>query len=74
MNNTETLTRLKEILDDLDKILDAAEEGRVRLTIDDNGNPTDWENYTMSSNAQNDVYTVWMEIRRLIFAMEGETK
>ena len=71
MNNIELKAKLTEILDDLDKILDAAEEGRVPLTIDDNGNPTEWENYTMSSNAQNDVYTVWMEARRLIIAMEG---
>ena len=71
MNNAELKTKLTEILDDLDKMLDAAEEGRVPLTIDDNGNPTEWENYTMSSNAQNDVYTVWMEVRRLIIAMEG---
>ena len=71
MNNIELKAKLTEILDDLDKILDAAEEGRVPLTIDDNGNPTEWENYTMSSNAQNDVYTVWMEVRRLIIAMEG---
>ena len=74
MNNAELKAKLTEILDDLDKMLDAAEEGRVPLTIDDNGNPTEWENYTMSSNAQNDVYTVWMEVRRLIFAMEGEVK
>ena len=71
MNNAELKTKLTEILDDLDKMLDAAEEGRVPLTIDDNGNPTEWENYTMSSSAQNDVYTVWMEVRRLIIAMEG---
>ena len=71
MNNAELKAKLTEILDDLDKMLDAAEEGRVPLTIDDNGNPTEWENYTMSSNAQNDVYTVWMEVRRLIIAMEG---
>ena len=71
MNNAELKAKLTEILDDLDKMLDAAEEGRVPLTIDDNGNPTEWENYTISSNAQNDVYTVWMEVRRLIIAMEG---
>ena len=71
MNNIELKAKLTEILDDLDKILDAAEEGRVPLTIDDNGNPTEWENYTMSSNAQNDVYTIWMEVRRLIIAMKG---
>ena len=71
MNNIELKAKLTEILDDLDKILNAAEEGRVPLTVDDNGNPTDWQNYTMSSNAQSDVYTVWMEVRRLIIAMEG---
>ena len=72
--NQMIFAHLREVYNDLDKILDAAEEGRVPLTIDDNGNPTEWENYTMSSNAQNDVYTVWMEVRRLIFAMEGEVK
>ena len=71
MNNIELKAKLTEILDDLDKILDAAEEGRVPLTIDDNGNATDWQNYTMSSNAQNDVCTVWMEVRRLILAIGG---
>ena len=71
MNNPMIFAHLREIYSDLDKILNAAEEGRVPLTVDDNGNPTEWENYTMSSNAQNDVYTVWMEVRRLIIAMEG---
>ena len=72
MNNAELKTKLTEILDDLDKILDTADEGRVPVWYDDKGNPTEWENYTMSSNAQSDVYTVWMEVRRLILAMGGD--
>ena len=71
MNNAELKAKLTEIFNDLDKILDTADEGRIPVWYDDNGNPTEWENYTMSSNAQNDVYTVWMEVRRLIIAMEG---
>ena len=74
MNNTEILTKLNEIFTDLDKILDTADEGRVPVWYDAFGNPTEWEDYTISGNAQNDVYTVWMEVRRLIFAMEGERK
>lgn len=74
MNNTEILTKLNEIFTDLDKILDTADGGRVPVWYDNNGNPTEWEDYTISGNAQNDVYTVWMEVRRLIFAMEGERK
>ena len=71
MNNAELKTKLTEIFNDLDKILDAADEGRVPVWYDDNGNPTEWNNYTMSSNARYDVYTVCMEVRRLILAMEG---
>ena len=74
MNNTELKVKLTEILGDLDKILDTADEGRVPAWYDAFGNPTEWEDYTMSGNAQNDVYTVWMEVRRLILAMEGEIK
>ena len=71
MSNSMIFAHLREIYNDLDKILDAAEEGRVPLTIDDNGNPTDWQNYTMSSNAQNDVYNVQRYIGRIITQFEG---
>lgn len=71
MNNPMIFAHLREVYKDLDKILDAAEEGRVPLTVDDNGNPTDWQNYTMSSNAQNDVYNVQRYIRRIIAQFEG---
>ena len=71
MNNAELKVKLTEIFNDLDKILDAAEEGRVPLTVDDNGNPTDLQNYTMSSNAQNDVYNVQRYIGRIIRQFEG---
>ena len=40
MNNTEIITKLREIYSDLDKILDTADEGRVPVWYDDNGNPT----------------------------------
>ena len=71
MNNPMIFAHLREVYKDLDKILDAAEEGRVPLTVDDNGNPTDWQNYTMSSNAQNDVYNIQRYIRRIIAQFEG---
>ena len=71
MNNIELKTKLTEILDDLDKILDTAEEGRVPVWYDDNGNPTEWKDYIISENAQDDIYTIWREVRMIIFAMEG---
>jgi hypothetical protein len=71
MNNPMIFAHLREVYNDLDKILDAAEEGRVPLTIGDDGNPTDWENYTMSSNAQRDVYNIQRDIRRIIIQFEG---
>ena len=71
MNNTEIITKLKEIRDDLSKILDTSDEGRVPVWYDDNGNPTEWKDYIISENAQDDIYTIWREVRMIIFAMEG---
>ena len=71
MNNTETLTKLKEIFTDLDKILDTANKGRVPAWYDANKDTVEWKDYTMSGDAHDDVYAVWMKVRQLILAMEG---
>lgn len=64
------VNKLKELYTDLDKILDAAEQGKVPIVIDDGGNPIEWTNYTMSSNAELDVYNIQRGIRRLLVEMD----
>jgi hypothetical protein len=71
MNNPMIFAHLREIYNDLDKILNAAEEGKVPFTIDENGNPTEFKAYTMSDNAYLDIVGIQDDIRRVIAQFEG---
>ena len=71
MNNPIIFAHLRNIYNDLDKILDAAEEGKVPFTIDENGNTTEFRPYTMSNNAYLDIVGVQEDIRRIIAQFEG---
>jgi hypothetical protein len=71
MNNPMILAHLRNIYNDLDKILNATEEGKVPFTIDENGNVTEYRPYTMSNNAYLDIVGVQEDIRRVIAQFEG---
>jgi hypothetical protein len=71
MNNPMIFAHLRNIYNDLDKILNAAEEGKVPFTIDENGNVTEYRPYTMSNNAYLDIVGVQEDIRRVIAQLEG---
>ena len=71
MNNPMIFAHLREVYKDLDKILDAADNGIIPVHIDDNGNPTEFKAYTMSNNAYQDIVGVQRYIRRIIAQFEG---
>lgn len=72
MNNAELKTKLTEILTDLDKILDAASEGRVPKWLNEKGEVTEWQEYEMSNGAYNDVHEVYRAVYRLLVELEPE--
>ena len=71
MNNPMIFAHLREVYKDLDKILDAANDEKVPVHINDNGNPTEFKAYTMSDNAYQDIVGVQQYIRRIILQFEG---
>jgi hypothetical protein len=71
MNNPMIFAHLREVYNDLDKILDAASEERVPVSIDFEGNPTEFKPYTMSDNAYLDIVGVQQYIERIIRQFEG---
>lgn len=71
MNNQMIFAHLREVYNDLDKILDAASNEKVPVNIDIYGNPTEFKAYTMSDNAYLDVLGVQNYIGRIIAQFEG---
>ena len=72
MKQIEIVNRLREIHADLDKILDAASEGRVPKWLNENGEVTEWQEYEMSGGTYNDVHEVYRAVYRLIVELELE--
>jgi hypothetical protein len=64
------LKELMEVYDDLDKICDAASEGKVDVWHDSEGKVVETQPYEMTGNAFNDVCGLWQNIR-MIFAKNG---
>ena len=72
MKQIEIVNRLREIHSDLDKILDAASEGRVPKWLNEEGEVTEWQEYEMSGGAYNDVHEVYRAVYRLLVELELE--
>ena len=72
MKQIEIVNRLREIHADLDKILDAASEGRVPKWLNEKGEVTEWQEYEMSNGAYNDVHEVYRAVYRLLVELELE--
>ena len=64
------LKELMEVYNDLDKICDAAGEGKVEVWHDSNGENVETQPYEMTGNAFVDVCGLWQNIR-MIFAKNG---
>ena len=60
------LKELMEVYNDLDKICDAAGDGKVVTQYDEDGNIIETTPYTMSNNAFNDVCGLWQSIRTIL--------
>lgn len=64
------LKDLMEVYNDLDKICDAAGEGKVEVWHDNNGETVETQPYEMTGNAFADVCGLWQNIR-MIFVKNG---
>ena len=60
------LKELMEVYEDLDKICDAAGEGKVDVWHDANGKVVETQPYEMTGNAFNDVCGLWQNIRTIL--------
>ena len=63
--NEQALKELLEVFNDLDKICDAAGEGKVEVWRNEDG-ASETAPYSMSDNAFMDVCGVWQSIRMIL--------